>query len=52
MVKFNLFNILLFYSINFSFKCKTCQSKLKTQTKILIESDGLLCEHCSILIHD
>ena len=35
-----------------SFKCKNCNYKLKDLTRIMIESDGLLCERCLKGIHD
>jgi hypothetical protein len=38
--------------ILFSFKCKNCDYKLKTLTRIITESDGLLCERCLKLIRD
>ncbi|UJR30187.1 hypothetical protein I4U23_017726 [Adineta vaga] len=34
------------------FKCKNCNYNLKTLTRIVIESDGLLCERCLKVIHD
>ena len=35
-----------------SFKCKKCDFKLKDLSRIITESDGLLCERCLKLIRE